>query len=108
MFVPELTPEEVKAIKDKDNIVLLDVRSPAEHSEVAIPGSLLIPLEQLPLRMNELPKDKKIVVYCRSGNRSAMATYILRSRGFEAYNMAGGIINWSYEKEGRTVGTISL
>ncbi len=107
MFVPELTPEEVKALKDKEDIVLLDVRSPAEHAEVSIPGSLLIPLEQLPLRMSELPKDKKIVVYCRSGNRSAMATYILRSRGFEAYNMMGGIINWNYEKEGRTVGTIS-
>ncbi len=107
MFVPELTPEEVKALKDKGDIVLLDVRSPAEHEEVSIPGSLLIPLEQLPFKMGELPKDKKIVVYCRSGNRSAMATYILRSRGFEAYNMAGGIISWNYEKEGRAVGTIS-
>jgi len=107
MLVPELTPEEVKSLKDREDIILLDVRSPAEHEQVAIPGSVLIPLEQLPFRMNELPTDKKIVVYCRSGNRSAMATYILRSRGFEAYNMAGGIINWNYEREGSAVSPIS-
>lgn len=108
MLVPELTPEEVKSLMEKEEIVLLDVRSPAEHGETAIPNSVLIPLEQLPFRMDELPKDKKIVVYCRSGNRSGMATYILRSKGYEAYNMTGGIINWPYEKEGKTVSPISL
>ncbi|MFN3814153.1 MAG: rhodanese-like domain-containing protein, partial [Aquificaceae bacterium] len=48
---------------------------------------------------SNLPKDKVYIVYCRSGERSAFATYFLRHMGYEAYNLAGGILAWPYEKE---------
>ncbi len=99
--VPEVTPEEAKKIleEERDNVVLLDVRTPPEHFQVRIPDSLLIPLDELRFKFNELPKDKKYIVYCRSGERSTFATYFLRQLGFEAYNLTGGIISWPYEKE---------
>ncbi len=99
--VPELSPEEAKNLLEKEgeNIVLLDVRTPPEHYQQRIPGSELIPMDDLRFKFGELPKDKKYIVYCRSGERSAFATYFLRHMGFEAYNLTGGIISWPYEKE---------
>ncbi len=99
--VPEVTPEEAKKMldEDKDSVVLLDVRTPPEHFQVRIPNSEFIPLDELRFRYKDLPKDKKYIVYCRSGERSAFATYFLRHMGYEAYNLAGGIIAWPYEKE---------
>ncbi len=99
--VPEVTPEEAKKMleEEKDKVILLDVRTPPEHFQLRIPNSMLIPLDDLRFKLNELPKDKKYIVYCRSGERSAFATYALRHMGYEAYNLAGGIISWPYEKE---------
>ncbi len=99
--VPEVTPEEAKKIleEEKDKVVLLDVRTPPEHFQLRIPNSTFIPLDDLRYKYTELPKDKKYIVYCRSGERSAFATYFLRHMGYEAYNLAGGIISWPYEKE---------
>jgi len=99
--VPEITPEEAKDLLEKegDKVVLLDVRTPPEHMQIRIPGSELIPMDDLRFKFSELPKDKKFIVYCRSGERSAFATYFLRHMGFEAYNLTGGIIAWPYEKE---------
>lgn len=99
--VPEVTPEEAKKLLEEegDKVVLLDVRTPPEHFQLRIPNSLFIPLDDLRYKYGELPKDKKYIVYCRSGERSAFATYFLRHMGYEAYNLAGGIISWPYEKE---------
>ncbi|WP_448583283.1 rhodanese-like domain-containing protein [Thermocrinis sp.] len=99
--VPELTPQEVKKLleEERENVVLLDVRTPPEHVQLRIPNSILIPLDELRFAYSNLPKDKKIIVYCRSGERSAFATYLLRHLGYEAYNLAGGILLWNYEKE---------
>ncbi len=99
--VPELTPQEVKKLleEEKENVVLLDVRTPPEHVQLRIPNSILIPLDELRFAYSNLPKDKKIIVYCRSGERSAFATYLLRHLGYEAYNLAGGILLWNHEKE---------
>jgi rhodanese-related sulfurtransferase len=99
--VPEISPEEAKNLLEKegDKVVLLDVRTPPEHYQVRIPNSELIPMDDLRFRFNELSKDKKYIVYCRSGERSAFATYFLRHMGFEAYNLTGGIISWPFEKE---------
>jgi len=99
--VPEVTPEEAKKLieEEGDKVVLLDVRTPPEHFQVRIPNSMFIPLDELRFKYKELPKDKKYIVYCRSGERSAFATYMLRQLGYEAYNLAGGIITWPYEKE---------
>jgi len=102
--VPELFPEEAKKLMEEEEVLLLDVRTPPEHAEERIPNSLLIPLDELRFSYDKLPKDKKIIVYCRSGERSAFATHLLRQLGYEAYNLAGGIIMWPYEKEGLSAG----
>jgi adenylyltransferase/sulfurtransferase len=73
---------------------LLDVREPSEHSSARIEGSMLIPLGSLASRLDELPEDRPLVVHCQSGGRSARAVQLLRSKGFEAYNLTGGIMAW--------------
>jgi rhodanese-related sulfurtransferase len=67
----------------------LDVRSAAEVAQGSIPGALHIPLDELRSRLNELPKDRKIYVYCQSGQRSYNATRILLQHGFDAVNVTG-------------------
>jgi rhodanese-related sulfurtransferase len=82
------------------SIVLLDVRTPAEHREERIANAPLMPLQFVESKIGELErfKKKKIIVYCRSGNRSGMAVEILREYGFNAFNMEGGIIQWKRER----------
>jgi molybdopterin/thiamine biosynthesis adenylyltransferase/rhodanese-related sulfurtransferase len=78
----------------ESEVFLLDVREPDEHEELAIPGSVLIPLGSLQRRLAEVPKDRQVVVYCAVGGRSARATHFLRQHGVEAANLHGGIIAW--------------
>lgn len=75
----------------ESEVFLLDVREPDEHEEHAIPGSTLIPLGSLQRRLNEVPTDRQVVVYCAVGGRSARATEFLRRNGVEAVNLHGGI-----------------
>ncbi len=85
--------------KDKD-VVVLDVRTYEEYkNDGHIKGAILIPLNQLKDKIDELKqyKDKKIIVYCRSGNRSVMASRILSNLGFKVFNMDGGINAWKEE-----------
>ncbi len=78
-----------------DDFILLDVRSLPEHEDDYIKGSVLIPLNQLDERFDELPKDKEIVLYCRSGRRSSLAGELLLQKGFDNIkNLKGGIIAW--------------
>jgi rhodanese-related sulfurtransferase len=74
---------------------ILDVRQPEEWNEYHVPGSTLIPLGELETRAKELPRDKKIVVVCRSGNRSATGRDILLKAGFpQVTSLAGGLSQW--------------
>lgn len=86
-----------KLAMDAD-IVLLDVRTNAEYAGPLghLPGAELIPLQELGKRYQELlpVQNKEIVVYCRSGNRSQVATALLREKGFNAINMLGGMRAW--------------
>ena len=97
--IPEITVEELKARMDrKEDFFLLDVREPDEYAVARIQSSTLIPLGELPQRIDELEKHqgKPIFVHCRSGGRSAKAVKLLREKGFEtAVNVAGGIAAWS-------------
>jgi len=97
--VPEVSVEELKTrLQRKEDFLLLDVREPSEHALARIPGSQLIPLGQLPQRLEELAKyrGRPILVHCRSGKRSAQAVRLLREKGFAgAANVAGGIAAWS-------------
>ena len=94
--VPEIRPEELKAKLDAgDDMFILDVREPHEYQICNI-GGHLIPLGDLPARLNELDSSRDIVVHCRSGVRSAKAVTLLRQAGFgKVKNLAGGILAWS-------------
>lgn len=74
---------------------ILDVRQPDEWDEYHMPGATLIPLNELAGRTDEVPKDREVVVVCRSGNRSATGRDILKEAGFaEVASMAGGMSEW--------------
>ena len=96
--VPEITPTELAARLDaKEDFDLIDVREPYEWQLGRLPTARLIPLGQLPSALSSLDATRDIVVYCRSGKRSADATRELRAAGFRATNLAGGILRWSDE-----------
>jgi len=82
----------IKLIKNDTNITLLDVRKDDEYKSGHIPNTLHIPLDKLEANLNKLPKDKKILVYCRSGNRSISASRILKSKGYTPIDIKDGII----------------
>jgi rhodanese-related sulfurtransferase len=82
-------------MKSGEDFLLLDVRTPAEYAAQAIENSYLIPLQELGLRIDELPKSKEIVVYCRIGNRSAYACAYLARMGYNVKNLEGGIMLWN-------------
>ena len=95
-----LTVEQVKEKSSTDSTVfLLDVRTEPEFDgELGhVPGSVLIPLADLEVRLEELKpyEDREIIVICRSGNRSGRATTLLRENGFNAFNMTGGMREWN-------------
>jgi thioredoxin len=93
----ELTAPEAKAFIEKENPLILDVRTPAEYYSGHIPGAVLIPLQQLADRLSEIEnhKEKDILIYCRSGNRSTVAAEILNRDGFKkTHNLRDGILDW--------------
>ena len=92
----EATVEQLKARIDRaDGVFILDVREPQEFQICRIPGSILIPLGDLPKRLPELEGRREMIVHCKSGVRSAKAVKLLREAGFaEAKNLRGGILRW--------------
>lgn len=79
-----------------EDIYLVDIRTPAEVAQGAIPNAVHLPMHLLPLRMHELPRDKEVVLYCRSGARSYHACAYLGQQGLEnVINLRGGIIGWA-------------
>ena len=92
----DINTQTVEQLRNRDDVVLIDVREDWEYAEGHIPGATLIPLGQVPDRLSEIPKDKTVVAVCRSGNRSGQATNFLRQQGFEnVHNMQGGMNAWS-------------
>ncbi len=83
---------------------VVDVRTQAEWDEYHAPNTTLIPLDQLPGRLAEVPKDREILVICRSGNRSQQGRDILLAAGYNVTSMAGGLKEW-YAKGYPTEGT---
>lgn len=80
----------------QDGAVLLDIREPFETGFCSIPGSLLLPLRQIPESIGVLPAETIILVLCHHGTRSARVTQYLRAQGLaRAVNVAGGINAWS-------------
>jgi adenylyltransferase/sulfurtransferase len=93
----DIEPTEVKQRIDRgDNFILIDVREPHEYQICNIPYAQLIPLGELPKRLNELDQNADYVMHCKSGMRSAKAVDLLRQSGFKRVrNMKGGILAWS-------------
>ncbi|MCW5882373.1 MAG: rhodanese-like domain-containing protein [Anaerolineae bacterium] len=90
----ELSVDAAKSQRDAGAFIL-DVREPEEWDQFHLPGSTLIPLKQLPQRLSEIPKDKDVVVVCRSGNRSQAGRDILTAAGYKSVaSMAGGLLQW--------------
>jgi adenylyltransferase/sulfurtransferase len=94
--IPEIQPDELKRRLDRgDDIFVLDVREPHEYQICNI-GGYLLPLGDLPKRVDELDRNREIVVHCKMGGRSAKAVDFLRQAGFQkVVNLAGGITAWS-------------
>ena len=95
--VPSITVEELKQKLDLgEDVTLLDVREPHEWPISDLPDSVKIPLGQLQQRVSELAQDADLVVYCRTGGRSAQAVQFLQQKGYgRATNLAGGINRWA-------------
>ena len=94
----KITVEEVKTIVDNkdENYVLIDVREDYEFNEGHIPGAVNIPLGNI--TTIDYSKEKTLIVYCRSGNRSNQAAIKLKNMGYNVKDM-GGILDWTYEIE---------
>ena len=84
-----------KKLENKENVFLLDVRTPEEFEEQRIKGSVNIPITELQERLNEIPKDKEIITICEHGNRSLRAAYFLNKKGYKALSLTGGIEDWN-------------
>ena len=96
--IPQISVKELKARRDAgEDFFLLDVREPYEY-QIAQIGGTLIPQGEVPNRLAEIPRDREIVVQCRSGARSQRIAEVLKQAGYNnVVNLAGGILAWSDE-----------
>ena len=83
-------------LKRNASVTLVDVREPEEVEQARMEGSICIPLQNLTegTQRLDVPKDQQVIVICRSGRRSSLAAEYLRSQGFQAVNMEGGMRDW--------------
>lgn len=91
--VIEVGPHEAQEIARSGGLIL-DVREPDEWSAGHLEGSLFIPMGDVGARLDEIPADRRVVVVCRSGGRSAAVTEALVGAGVDAVNLAGGVTAW--------------
>lgn len=91
----EMSVDELKQWRETGHPhLLIDVREPFEHASASIDGAVLIPMGEVMAQLATLPTDRTIVVQCQSGARSARVTAALRAKGYDATNLAGGILAW--------------
>ena len=93
----EVNSDQARDLIEKSNPLILDVRTPNEFYRGRLPNAKLIPVQQLNARINEIKdyKDKDILIYCRSGNRSTVAAAIMEKHGFKKlFNLRHGIKEW--------------
>jgi rhodanese-related sulfurtransferase len=90
---PEIDVDEL-AQRRAEGAPLVDVREPHEYEEFHVPGAVLIPLADLPDRLDQVPAGRPLYVICNSGGRSRRAAEFLRAHGVDAVNVAGGSRAW--------------
>lgn len=93
MEPPEIGVDEL-AQRLAEGAVLVDVRRPDEYDEAHLSEAVLIPLDELPDRVDEVPAASEVLVICRSGGRSAAACEFLGEKGHTAINVTGGMLAW--------------
>ncbi|HKQ15884.1 MAG TPA: rhodanese-like domain-containing protein [Steroidobacteraceae bacterium] len=98
MAVAEITPTEFVARRSRgESLTLLDVREEWELGVASVPDVVHIPMGEVADRLGELDRGREVVVLCRSGRRSLQVANFLQQNGFQAVNLAGGILAWSRE-----------
>jgi len=86
---------QAKALLDRGTVFLLDVRTPEEFRQAHLKGAVLIPIDQIEKRLDEVPKNRPVLVYCAVGSRSNAVAGFLVEKGFrDVYNMKDGIVGW--------------
>jgi hydroxyacylglutathione hydrolase len=96
--VPQMNSKQLHDVLGRENIQVIDVRAPDEWSRGHLPGAIHIPLAALPERVGELDASKPIVLHCKGGGRSSIATSFLQSKGLSSVsNLAGGYEGWVAE-----------
>ena len=93
MDVPEIDVEELARVRET-GAVLVDVREPAEFEAFHVPGAQLIPLADVPERIEEIPDNERVYVICATGGRSGRAVEFLNRQGYDTVNVAGGSKAW--------------
>lgn len=95
-MVQDISPAELKArLATADPPIVLDVREPWERDIARVPGTLDIPMGEVTARLADLPREREVVVMCRSGGRSAKVAEYLDREGYRVQNLAGGILAWA-------------
>ena len=92
--MPDYTPQQVAELRSGQAIQLIDVRQEHEWEAGRIPGARHLELTQLGAQAATIERDRPVIFYCRSGARSGMATEAFAEAGYDAYNMAGGLLAW--------------
>ena len=99
---PESNPRKVTRDEAREMVAagaqLVDVRADHEWEAGHLPGAVHIPLDELSQRAAEIDKDRPVILYCRGGNRSAMATTALAEAGYDAAKLSEGAVGWEEEE----------
>jgi len=97
----DATPKEISRASAREMLdqgaQLVDVRVDHEWETGHLPGAVHIPLAELPARAEEIDKDRPVILYCRGGNRSSMATTALAEAGYDAVKLSEGAVGWEEE-----------
>jgi rhodanese-related sulfurtransferase len=95
-LIPAVTVAELAAIlASEPDTTLIDVREPAEYAAGHVPSAELIPMSVVPVRADEIPKDRTVYVVCRSGARSGQVVGWLNAQGYDSVNVEGGTAAWA-------------
>ena len=99
MPVSEIAPRDLRERLARQEVILIDVREPWEAEICSIEGGILVPMRSLPQRLQEIPENKPVALYCHHGVRSLMAAGFMAQHGYDALSLAGGIARWAEEIE---------
>jgi rhodanese-related sulfurtransferase len=92
--VPEIDVEDLVERREQ-GATIIDVREPDEYEDFHVPGARLIPVGEVPERMDEIPRTEQVYVICKSGGRSARVVQFLNEQGYDTVNVAGGSTAWA-------------